>query len=242
MPPPDEYDEGELLEEALDHPEAADFKGLTRNTSRKLLTLLLGGAGLLFLIHATPIGEQVRNWETLTELFRAGGAQAELYFVLISSVLMMAGIPRLLFYGVAGFAFGFWKGMLWSLIASTLGSFIAFRLARWGGREWLTERFGGHRFFRRIVHAKPTIFSVFLIRLLPVSNGVINIGLALSQVGTSAFLIGSLLGFLPQGVVAALVGSGMGAEVPTAAITPITAGFALVTGILYWVSRKRRGS
>lgn len=240
MTAPESDDLGELVEEALDHPETADLEGVTRNTTRKLLTLLVGGAALLFLIHATPLGEQVRNWDSLTALFRAGGLRAELYFVLISSVLMMAGVPRLLFCGVAGLAFGFWEGMLWSLIGSLLGSYTAFRIARWGGREWLTSRFGSRRFFRRIVEAKPTVASVFLIRLLPVSNAVVNVGLALGRVGDGAFVVGSLLGFLPQGVVAVLVGSGMGADVPMAAMAQISAAFAVVAGVFYWLSRKRR--
>ncbi len=217
-----------------------DLEQVARTTSRKLLTLIGVGAALLLLIHATPFGEQVRNWDSLSQLFKAGGLKAELYFVLISSFLIMVGTPRLLFCGLAGFAFGFWEGLFWSLCSSLIGSFAAFRAARWGGKAWLTERFGQRRFFGRIVHAKPTVGSVVLMRMLPVSNGIINIGLALSHVSNRAFLLGSLLGFLPQGVVAVIIGSGMAEDVPWAGAAQIGFAGVLLLGIFFWSSRQRR--
>lgn len=227
-------------EGARDDSQAPDLEQVAENTSRKLLTLLSIGAALFVLIHTTPFGEQVRNWDTLTEMFKAGGIQAQLYFVLISTFLIAVGTPRLLFYALGGFAFGFWEGLLWALVSSLIGSFLSFKAARWGGRDWLTERFGKNRFFGRIVRAKPTVASVALMRMLPVSNVIINAGLALSHVGSRAFLLGSLIGFLPQGIVAVIVGSGMADDVPWAGAAQIALAGALLLGILFWTSRKRR--
>lgn len=227
-------------EEAQSDAQAAELEQVVQNTSRKLLTLLLIGSALFLVIHFTPLGQQLRDWDTLAELFKAGGWRAELYFVLISAFLIMAGVPRLLFCALAGFAFGFWEGLLWSLLSSLIGSFAAFRAARWGGRAWLTEHFGQRRFFRRIVHAKPTIISVSLIRLLPVANAVINVGLALSHVGNRAFLFGSLIGFLPQGIVATIIGSGMAHDIPWAGAAQIGVAAALLLAIFLWASKHRR--
>ena len=185
----------EAADESQEDALPPDLEQVAENTLRKLLTLLAIGAGLLLVIHATPFGEHVRSWDSLAELFKAGGINAQIYFVVISTFLIMAGTPRLLFCTLGGFAFGFWEGLLWSTCSSLIGSFITFRAARWGGRAWLTERFGRHRFFARIVHAQPTVASVALIRMLPVSNVIINVGLALSHVGNRAFLAGSVLGF-----------------------------------------------
>ena len=219
---------------------AAELEQVAGNTSRKLLILLACGAALLLVINLTPFGKQLRNWDSLAALFAAGGLEAELYFVGISAFLIMIGTPRLIFYGLAGFAFSFWEGLLWALCGSLIGSWLAFQGARWGGRDWLIERFGQHRFFSRIVHAKPTVASVALLRLLPVSNVIINVGLALSHVGHRAFLLGSLLGFLPQGVVAVIIGNGMAADVPWAGALQIVIATALLLMILFWSSRKRR--
>ena len=220
--------------------ESADLEQVAQTTSRKLLILLAIGALILLLIHATPFSEQFRNWDALAHSFEGGGIKAELYFVLISSILMMFGAPRLLFCGLAGFAFGFWEGLFWSLGSSLIGSFMAFRAARWGGKDWLTERFGHRRFFGRIVHSKPTVTSVFAMRMLPVSNAIINVGLALSHVGDRAFLLGSLLGFLPQGIVAVIIGSGMATDVPWMGAAQIGLAGAVLLATFLWTARKHR--
>ena len=48
-----------------DEPPASELDQVAGNTSRKLLILLACGAALLFVIHLTPFGEQVRNWDSL---------------------------------------------------------------------------------------------------------------------------------------------------------------------------------
>ena len=230
----------EQIDEDGDETESAELEQVGENTSRKLLILLGIGALILLLIHTTPFGEQFRNWDALAHTFEGGGIKAELYFVLISSVLMMFGAPRLLFCGLAGFAFGFWEGMFWSLGSSLLGSYAAFRAARWGGKDWLTERFGHRRFFGRIVHSKPTVASVFAMRMLPVSNAIINVGLALSHVGDRAFLLGSLLGFLPQGIVAVIIGSGMATDLPWMGAAQIGVAGVVLLATFFWTAKKHR--
>ena len=230
----------EQIDEDGDETESAELEQVAENTSRKLLILLGIGALILLLIHTTPFGEQFRNWDALAHTFEGGGIKAELYFVLISSVLMTFGAPRLLFCGLAGFAFGFWEGLFWSLASSLLGSFMAFRAARWGGKGWLTERFGHRRCFGRIVRSKPTVASVFAMRMLPVSNAIINIGLALSHVGDRAFLLGSLLGFLPQGIVAVIIGSGMATDVPWMGAAQIGVAGIVLLATFFWTARKHR--
>jgi len=228
------------VDTAQEENEAAELEGAAQNTSRKLLTLLVVGALLLAAIHLTPWGQRIRDWDSLAGLFKGGGLQAEIYFALISSFLMMLGVPRLLFCALAGFAFGFWEGLFWSTLSSLIGSYAAFLAARWGAREWLAAKFGKRRFFGRIVHTKPTTMSVVLVRMFPVSNAIINFGLALSSVGSSAFLLGSLIGFLPQGVVAVVIGSGMASDVPWASAVQIAIAAVLLLATFFWTSRHRR--
>jgi uncharacterized membrane protein YdjX (TVP38/TMEM64 family) len=226
-------------EEALET-QASEIGQAAQNTSRKLLTLLAISGFIFLALHFTPFGQQARDWDTLNSLFKTGGFQSELYFVLISALLIMAGVPRLLFYAMGGFAFGFWEGLLCSLLGSLTGSFIAFQAARWGGREWLSGRFGKQRFFGRIVHAKPTILSVALIRMLPATNVVMNFGLAFSHVDNRAFVLGSLIGFLPQGVVATIIGSGLAQDVPWAGAAQLGFAGILLVAIFVAATRQRR--
>ena len=227
--------EAEADPEVVDEIDRAAVRG-----SRKLLTLL-GVALLLFsLMHFTSLGAHMRDWPALEELMEAGDGEAAAWFVVITVVLMALGTPRLLFYVLGGFAFGFWLGLVLALLASLIASFIVFRVARWGGREWLTRRFGGRPTFARIVAVRPTVLSVALVRCLPVSNLVINIGLALSRVRNRAFVWGTLIGFLPQGVVAVLLGSGVADDVPWEGAVQLVAAGGIATVFVAWSWWRRR--
>lgn len=212
--------------------------------SRKLF-VFLGIAALLFgLMHLTPLGERIRDWPAIYALMESGGWEAALWFVGLTAALMAVGTPRLLFYVLGGFAFGFWAGLALSLVGSLIGSFIAFRAARWGGRDWLKRRFGQRRFFARIVQTRPTALSVALVRCLPVSNAVINIALAMSRVRSRAFLLGTLIGFLPQGVVAVLIGSGVADDVPLEGAIQLVAAALIalmISGYSIWRKRRDQG-
>ncbi len=227
-------------EDSLADTPIQELEQVAENTSRKLLILLAIGAILFIVLNTTPIGQQVRDWDTLARIFSTGGLWAEINFMLICTLLITIGVPRLLFYALGGFAFGFWEGLLWSMVGSLIGSYAAFVAARWGAREWLAVRFGQRRFFGRIVHTKPTTMSVVLVRMLPVSNAIINFGLALSSVGSQAVLLGSLIGFLPQGVVAVVIGSGMAADVPWAGAAQIGVAALLLLATFFWTSQHRR--
>ena len=152
---------------SLDPAFQAELQRAARAGTRKLL-ILIGIAVMLFvLLEFTPAGERVRDWPALYELMAGGDGEAALWFVGVTIALMMAGTPRLLFYALGGFAFGFWVGLALALVASLIASWLVFRIARWGGRDWLRRRFGGHRLFARIVGTRPTALSVALVRCLP---------------------------------------------------------------------------
>ena len=169
-----------------------------------------------------------------------GGWRAALVFVVLTAGLMAVGTPRLLFYVLGGMVFGFWVGLLLSLCGSLLGSYIAFRALRWGGQSWFLQRFGHHRFLRHAIEAQPTVLSVALVRCLPVSNAVINVGLALSRVGHGAFLGGTLIGFLPQGVLAVLIGSGVAEDTPGQGAVQLGVAALIALTIFVWSSRRKK--
>ena len=81
--------------------------------------------------------------------------------------------------------------------------------------------------------------SIVLVRMLPVSNAIINIGLALSHVGDRAFLLGSLLGFLPQGIIAVIIGSGMATDVPWMGAAQIGVAGIVLFATFFWTARKQ---
>jgi uncharacterized membrane protein YdjX (TVP38/TMEM64 family) len=212
---------------------------LARSTGRSTLFLLLLVAGMLFLLYATPSGQLLRHRETLNDLLRAGDFQANITFLLISSLLIMIGTPRLIFFTLGGYAFGFGEGLMWSIGGCLIGSFMTFWVARRVSRRWLAVRLGRRRFIKRIINARPDIATVALIRMLPVSNIAISTALALGQVDNRTFLIGSLIGFLPQGLVAVLVGGGLADENLWAFSWPMGIASLLLCALFLMAARKR---
>ncbi|TVP79851.1 MAG: DedA family protein [Puniceicoccaceae bacterium] len=182
---------------------------MRRPELRRLVTLLFVGTIALILLHMTPLSALLGNVQELRDFLDGDDFWAEVLYLLAVVFFVSIGAPRLVFYSLGGVAFGFWEGLLLAQIGTLLGSLITFQTVRWGGKEWVVGRFGESRSFRRVFQRAETIEAVALIRQLPITSVVINIGLALGHVTVPRFLIGSFIGYLPQGVVATLIGGGL---------------------------------
>lgn len=168
-----------------------------------LLLAGLAGAGLLL----RGVGFDVRA--AVAESGRHGPAA----FVAIGALACAAAIPRQAVALVAGYAFGFWPGMLLALIAEIGGCAVDFAWARLLGRSAtrrLLERRAGGRLDRLDRFLTAHAFTATLtLRLLPVgSNIVLNLVAGVSGVAVLPFLAASLIGYVPQTVVFALAGAG----------------------------------
>jgi uncharacterized membrane protein YdjX (TVP38/TMEM64 family) len=215
--------------------------GLSRELKR-MLGLLAGAAAIFALLYFTPVGAIVSDVQALRDFLKGDDLWAELAFAAIVTVLVAIGMPRLLFYGVGGLAFGFWFGLLLAQLGSVCGSALTFLAIRHGGRAWLEARFGQHRFFSKVLRVRSSVKAVVLIRQLPLHGMMITGGLALSQVSLRVFLLGTFIGFLPQGVLAALISSGMVDEQATAGLGKlVVAGTVLlIVAALLWRKKRRK--
>lgn len=176
---------------------------------KKLLVLLAAGASIFCLFYFTPLGSFASNIHKMREVLRGDDLWAEATYAGLVTVFVALGIPRLVFYGLGGLAFGFWQGLLLAQAGSVFGSYLTFRAVRKGGRGWFRQQFGDHRLVGKAFNVRSSVKAVVLIRQLPLSSVMITGGLALSRVSTRDFVIGSFIGYLPQGVIAALIGGGM---------------------------------
>lgn len=215
--------------------------GLSRELG-KLLALLVVALGVFALLYLTPVGSLVGDIQQLRTVLDGDDLWAETTFLGLVVGLIALGMPRLMFYALGGLAFGFWEGFLLAQVGALAGSYLTFRAVRAGGRGWLMSRYGNHRFVSQILKVRSSIKSIILIRQLPISSVMINSGLALSQISDQVFLLGSFIGFLPQGVIACLIASGIAdAQALEGLGKLIGAGVVLVAGILllrHWKSRK----
>ena len=140
------------------------------------------------------------------------GEQGPLAFVLLGSVACTVGVPRQIVAYAGGLAFGFWPGVGLALVAEVVGCAVDFYWARVVARRWAAARLArGGRIARLERFLVANAFSATLtLRLLPLgSNIALNLLAGVSGVAALPFLVASLLGYVPQTVVFALLGGGV---------------------------------
>ncbi|HMM54238.1 MAG TPA: VTT domain-containing protein [Candidatus Desulfobacillus sp.] len=208
---------------------------------RRLLLLLAAAATVFALLYFTPAGAVLRDIRHLRAHLAGGDPWAEATYALVVTALVALGLPRLMFYVLGGLVFGFWQGLILAQFGALAGSYLTFLAVRGGGRGWLMKRFGNHRIVGKAFKVRSSVKAVALIRQLPLSSVMITSGLALSQVSARVFFLGSFIGYLPQGVIAALIGSGVVDEKAMDGIGKLAAaGAALLLGaFLLWRWRNR---
>jgi uncharacterized membrane protein YdjX (TVP38/TMEM64 family) len=175
----------------------------------KGLALILSLALLGYLFKTSDLGSSV-NEAWIDARVRGHGLNGALLFLLMGGLFTAIGLPRQVIAFLGGYAFSVWLGMLLGALAALLGCMLSFAYARFFGKGFLRARLGERaRRFDRFVHDHPFSMTV-LIRLLPVgSNLLTNLAAGISSIRPAYFFSGTLLGYLPQTLVFALVGSGV---------------------------------
>jgi uncharacterized membrane protein YdjX (TVP38/TMEM64 family) len=173
------------------------------------LVLILTFVAVGFLIEEMGIKDALdTHW--IDSQIRGKGLSGDALFVMMGALAIGIGLPRQAVCFLGGYAFGFAEGVLWSSLASLLGCIGAFFYARFMGRGVVATRFAD-RIARLDAFLAGNTFSMsLLVRLLPVgSNLLTNLAAGVTSVVAIPFFLGSLLGYLPQTVVFALLGSGI---------------------------------
>ena len=144
----------------------------------------------------------------------AAGHNGPVAFIVVAAAACAVGVPRQVVAYSGGLAFGFWPGAALALLAEALGCaadlFWARLVARAWAARWLARASGGrldrlHRFL-----SANTFAATLTLRLLPVGNNLmLNLLAGVSSVGAGPFLLASVLGYVPQTAVFALLGGGV---------------------------------
>lgn len=174
----------------------------------KGLALILSLALLGYLFKSSDLGNSINETWIDTHV-RGHGVSGELLFLMMGGLFTALGLPRQVIAFLGGYAFNVWLGTLLGTLAALLGCAMSFTYARFFGRSLLRARLGerAHR-FDRFIHHHPVSMTV-LIRLLPVGSNILtNLAAGISSIRLRHFLLGSLIGYVPQTLIFALVGSG----------------------------------
>ena len=171
---------------------------------------------------------------------RGKGLGGDALFVVVGAVFIGIGMPRQAVCFLGGYAFGFLEGTLWASLASLLGCVGAFFYARFMGRTFILSRFPDRIARLDAFLAGNALSMTLLMRLLPVgSNLLTNLAAGVSGVAALPFFAGSLLGYVPQTVVFALLGSGIQVD-PVFRIGASVVLFVASAALGMWLFRRYR--
>jgi uncharacterized membrane protein YdjX (TVP38/TMEM64 family) len=168
-----------------------------------LLIIALGAA-----VYFTPLQAWLKQGALIKEQLALYGLAAPWLFTTAAAVLTAIGLPRLLLCSLGSMVFGFEWGLALTQASTVLGSYLTFLLVRWRGRDYVFEHFPRVRQFSQNAEGRG-LLTVVLVRQLPITGFYNNLLLGLAPVNHGEFLLGSLLGFLPLGVTACLLGAGL---------------------------------
>src|SRR5574340_116412 len=205
----------------------------------KGLALILSLALLGYLFESSDLGSSV-NETWIDARVRGHGLDGALLFLLMGGVCTAVGLPRQIIAFLGGYAFSVGLGTLFGALAALLGCMLSFGYARFFGKGLLRARLGERAGrFDRFIHDHPFAMTV-LVRLLPVGNNLLtNLAAGISSIRPRFFFSGTLLGYLPQTLVFALVGSGV--HIAPALKLGLAIGLFLLSGTLgVWLYRRFR--
>jgi uncharacterized membrane protein YdjX (TVP38/TMEM64 family) len=201
---------------------------------RQILVLAAVVVVLLGIVYLSPLRDYLSHFREISEAIRHCGWLAPLVAVGGIALLVAIGIPRLLFCVISGMTFGFWWGLLWAQLGTLLGNFAIFILCRRLGRSWAQRYLARHG---RLPLQKQGIAGVLLARQLPVPNLLVNLTCGMLSLRQRDFLLGTLLGQLPQAIPCTLIGAGLLKEsfAKSAGIISL----AVILAVVGWFAARR---
>jgi len=175
--------------------------------------ILIGSLVLIgFVVKSTGVGSLFdKAW--IDADIKGKGVAGEFLFYGTAALFTAVGLPRHLIAFLSGYAFGFVAGSALALAATLTGCIIAFSYSRFLGRSLVSRHFPGKvRAIDGFLHDNPLQMTL-LVRFLPVgSNLATNLAAGVSSVPAALFFAGSGIGYIPQTMIFALVGSGVSAD------------------------------
>ncbi len=194
-------------------PEAAQNRLLRR---LPILGILLAAVvGLIYFRHMLSFAALQRESQYLLALRDAHYVLTSIGFIVIYALVVISSIPGALILTLAGgFLFGFFPGVVYNVIAATIGAIVVFLAARSGfGAEfaqWVESR--GGAVARLQAALRENEWSALLImRLITVVPFFIaNLVPAFVGVRFTAFAVTTFVGIIPADVIYTSLGAGLG--------------------------------
>ncbi|ELI1838250.1 VTT domain-containing protein [Vibrio fluvialis] len=205
------------------------------------IALLTAIAFLIYRESNSELWQNIADENWVRSYLISHGISGTMALLLFGAVFTGCGGPRQLIAFTFGFAFGSVWGTVLCILSTLGGALCSYSVAHFTLKPTLTRKFGRRvEQFRQFVGSAP-FSKILIIRLFPVGNNLItNLLSGIASVPLKAFIAASLIGYLPQTLIFALAGSGVGSANEWQLIISIALGIIsmVLTGHLYQKYRK----
>lgn len=169
---------------------------LTRSEWYKILALVL-----LTVLLVVSLPALLDLYDRAESLLRASPMLGPvLYVLLMIGAILIAPIPASPLAILAGQLFGPWLGMLYTLLAATLGALIAFLLARFFLGDAARNHLKSYVWYKKFNHTdeRRIAYVIATTRLMPqISFDLISYAAGLTKIRSSLFVLATFVGMIP---------------------------------------------
>ena len=203
-----------------------------------VLVILIVGVPAYIYFFQHDLITQFSNIDSVKQIINDNNAASvPLYIAFQIIQLIICILPGQWLQLAAGIAWGFWIGLLLSLIGALFGSILTYFLAKYLGTDALRLIFGQDKLdqLTEKLDSKAGITAVFLIYLIPgLPKDLCNYAAGVSQIKLKPFLIVSMVGRTPGMIASLLIGKHLSlGSYHVAVIIAIIAGILFVLGIIF---------
>lgn len=185
--------------------------------------------------------------ELLMRWLMVWGAWAVLISLLINVVISVVGIiPSVALTTVNMLVFGVVPGFLLSWIGEVLGTAVYYLLYRKGTLTY-KEKYRPNKTIKwlsqiQTLSPKRQFFSIIIVRSAPlIPSSLVTLICVISKVGFSSFIVASAIGKIPSWLLETLIGYGYVNLMDTKFKLMITILFLLLSTIIFYLDRKKKG-
>lgn len=174
------------------------------------------GAGLLVLLLVIVVGSilfppaqwiPAEQWGIALE---SEGVSGMMIFVAAGMLATAAGLPRQLVAFIAGIAYGVATGVLLSLCAALLGCYLTVSVSKRFFAKGIVRRYPNFIAKLDALVQNDVFVKILALRLQPLGTNLLtNVCVGFTSISIKAFMGASAVGYVPQMLVFALLGSGI---------------------------------
>lgn len=192
---------------------------------------------LVFLLWRFPLADVIDNAYVAKVIDDLGWLGIPI-FILGGSLVTAVGLPRQLVSFIAGYSFGVMLGVTLATIAAIGGCFLCF----WFSRRFLQQRIKS-RYSKSVsvlngFIKRDAFLKIIVLRLQPFGTNLItNLSAGVSHIPASVFIGSSLIGYIPQMLVFALLGAGVRVHSKTQML--VSTVLFIISLLLGWLLYKR---